>query len=120
MTRMQPQICLGPHWVIHVILAIAACPVRPKSGLRLWCRPARQAHSEYRALSRLARYRHVAAHHSRELARECKSEPRSAEALRHGGVGLREILKQFRLAQIESWSDIARRSAADASRHRSL
>jgi len=94
---MQPQICLGPHWVIHVILAIAACPVRPKSGLRLWCRPARQAHSEYRALSRLARYRHVAAHHARELAGDGQTEPGAAEALSGRRIGLAELLEQLGL-----------------------
>jgi hypothetical protein len=34
------------------------------------CGAAWQAHGEHRALARLARDRHVAAHHPRELARE--------------------------------------------------
>src|SRR5262249_9307455 len=44
-------------------------------------RAARQAHREHRAFARLARHRHIAAHHARELAREGKAEPRAAEAL---------------------------------------
>src|SRR5215468_5304911 len=39
---------------------------------RLWlwlgCCAAQQPHGEHRALARLARHRHVAAHHARELA----------------------------------------------------
>src|SRR5215471_10608965 len=35
--------------------------------LRLWCRAARQAHREHRALAPLARHRYVAAHHARKL-----------------------------------------------------
>jgi hypothetical protein len=42
----------------------------------------RQAHREDRALARLARHRHVAAHHARELAREGKTEPGAAVAAR--------------------------------------
>jgi len=37
---------------------------------RLWCRAARQADREHRPLTRLARHRHLAAHHARELADE--------------------------------------------------
>jgi hypothetical protein len=39
---------------------------------------ARQAHREHRALARLARHGHVAAHHARELARESKCRSMSA------------------------------------------
>ena len=48
----------------------------------LGVRAARQAHREHRALARLARHGHVAAHHARELAREGKAEPRPAVAPR--------------------------------------
>src|SRR5262249_15795758 len=54
-----------------------------------------QAHREYRALARLARHGHVAAHHARELAREGEAEPRAAEALRRGGIRLAELLEQL-------------------------
>src|SRR5262249_53162416 len=57
----------------------------------------RRAHREYRALARLARHCHVAAHHARELAGDGKAEPRAAIAARCQGIGLREILEQFRL-----------------------
>ena len=46
--------------------------------------------------SGIARHRHVAAHHARELAREGKTEPCPAIAARGQGIGLGEILKQFR------------------------
>jgi hypothetical protein len=36
-------------------------------------------------------------HHARELAREGKAEPRPAVAARGQGIGLGEILEQFRL-----------------------
>jgi tripartite-type tricarboxylate transporter receptor subunit TctC len=41
---------------------------------------ARQAHREHRALARLARYGHVAAHHARELAGDGEAEPRLVAA----------------------------------------
>src|SRR5215467_3250343 len=118
------QSCLCPVWVIRVIPAIAACPVRPKSGhsatarvyeyahyrapliLRVWffrlwlwlgCRAARQAHHEHRALARLAGHGHVAAHHASELAGDGEPEPRPAVAARGQGIGLGEILEQFGL-----------------------
>src|SRR5215469_15851348 len=56
-----------------------------------------QPHREHRAFARLARHRHVAAHHARELAREGKPEPRAAEALSGRGIGLAELLEQLRL-----------------------
>src|SRR5215472_5029126 len=66
---------------------------------RLWlwlgCCAAWQPHGEHRALARLARHRHVAAHHARQLARESKAEPSTAVAARGQGIGLGEILKQF-------------------------
>src|SRR5436190_9188613 len=39
----------------------------------------------------------VAPHHARELARDGKAEPSAAVAARGQGIGLGEILKQFRL-----------------------
>src|SRR5262249_54126803 len=58
---------------------------------------ARQAHRKDRTLARLARHRHVAAHHACELAREGKSEPRAAEALCSRGIGLAELFEQLSL-----------------------
>src|SRR5262249_2347370 len=52
---------------------------------------------ENRALPRLARHRHVAAHHARELARDGKAEPGAAVAPRGGAVGLGEFLEQLAL-----------------------
>src|SRR5262249_12752729 len=63
----------------------------------LGIRAARQTHSEYRALARLARHGHVAAHHAGELAGDGKAEPRAAVPPRGQGIGLREILEQLRL-----------------------
>jgi hypothetical protein len=62
----------------------------------LGVRAARQAYRKDRALARFARYRHVAAHHARELARERKAEPGSAVASRGQGIGLGEFLEQLR------------------------
>src|SRR5262245_52979259 len=58
----------------------------------LGLRAARQAHREDRALARLARHRHVAAHHARELAGDGEAEPGAAEALSGRGIGLTELL----------------------------
>src|SRR5262245_27898155 len=58
-------------------------------------RAARQAHRKHRALARLARHCHIAAHHPRELARDSEPEPRSPEALSGGGIGLAELLEQL-------------------------
>src|SRR5262245_31111354 len=105
----------GRLWVIHVIpngghsakaRVYEDTPWRAHRSFlslsdlfRLWlwlgCRAARQAHREHRALARLARHRHVAAHHARELARESKAEPSAAEALRGRGIGLAELLEQL-------------------------
>src|SRR5215472_15181448 len=65
----------------------------PESVLRA----ARQAEGEDRALARLACHGHIAAHHARELAGDGKAEPRPAIAPRGQGIGLGEVLEQFRL-----------------------
>src|SRR5262249_2548704 len=75
-------------------------------------RAAGQAHRKHRTLARLARHRHVAAHHARELAREGKAEPRPAVAARCQGIGLDEVLEQFCL--------LLRRHADAAIRDRKL
>jgi hypothetical protein len=59
--------------------------------------PARQPHRKCRSLARFACHRHVATHHARELAGDGKAKPRPAVATRGQGIGLGEILKQFRL-----------------------
>src|SRR5262245_20215356 len=64
---------------------------RPES----WRLALRQPHCEHRALARLARHRHVAAHHARKLARDGKAKPRSAELLRGRGIGLGEFFEQL-------------------------
>src|SRR5262245_11097902 len=56
-----------------------------------------QAHREYRALARLARHSHIAAHHACELAGDGKTETGAAETLRGGFIRLAELLKQFGL-----------------------
>src|SRR5215831_16495976 len=53
-----------------------------------------QPHGEHRALARLARRGHIAAHHARELAGNGKAEPCAAEALRGRGISLTELLEQ--------------------------
>src|SRR6516165_11991686 len=62
-----------------------------------WRLAPRQAQGEHRTFARLARHGHVAAPHARELARECKAQPRAAEALSGRGIGLGELLEQLRL-----------------------
>src|SRR5215510_7136949 len=57
----------------------------------------RQAHREHRALTRLARHCHIAAHHTGELAGDGETEPCPAIAARGQGIGLGEVLEQFRL-----------------------
>jgi hypothetical protein len=57
----------------------------------------RKAHGEYRALAGLARHHHVPAHHARELARDGKTQPSAAKALRRRGIGLTEFLEHPRL-----------------------
>ena len=56
-----------------------------------------QAHGEQRALARLARYRHIATHHARELASDGEAQARAAEPLRGRGLGLAELLEQLGL-----------------------
>jgi hypothetical protein len=63
---------------------------------------ARQAHCKHRALARLARHCHIAAHHARELAGDGKAEAGAAEALRGRSVGLAELLEQAWLAALAS------------------
>src|SRR6516165_7432742 len=60
-------------------------------------RAGRQADREDRALARLARHRHVAAHHACELARDGKAQTRAAKALSGRGIGPRELLEQLGL-----------------------
>src|SRR5262245_33266085 len=57
----------------------------------------RQAHREHRPSARLARHRHVAAHHARELAGDGKSEPGTAKVLSGRSVSLAELLEQLGL-----------------------
>src|SRR5262245_22701585 len=54
-----------------------------------------QSHGEHRALARLARNRHVAAHHARELAGDGKAQSGAAEFLRGRGLGLAELREQL-------------------------
>src|SRR6516164_9100045 len=49
-----------------------------RHDMKLWVLTARQAHREYRTFARLARHRHVAAHHARELARDGQAEAGAA------------------------------------------
>src|SRR4029453_9020426 len=75
-------------------------PVSVETVCESWSvrvRTDRQAQREYRAFARLARHRHVAAHHARELAREGKPKPSAAVATRGQGIGLREFLEKLRL-----------------------
>jgi hypothetical protein len=71
-----------------------------------------RAHRKDRTLARLARYRHVAAHHARELAGDGEVEPGAAEALRGREVGLAELLEQLRLPL---WRHADPGSATDSS-----
>src|SRR5262249_15089008 len=56
-----------------------------------------QSHRKHRAFARLARHRHIPTHHARELAGDGKAESSSAVAARCEGIGLGEVLEQFRL-----------------------
>ena len=53
----------------------------------------RQAHRKHRAFARLARHRHVAAHHAREFAGYGEAEAGATETLRSRDIGLGEFLK---------------------------
>src|SRR5499427_1000338 len=55
----------------------------------------RQAYGEHRAFARLARHRHVTAHHARELAGDGKAETGAAETMNGRGVSLAELLEQL-------------------------
>src|SRR6516164_1561656 len=57
----------------------------------------RQAHRERRAFTRLARNRHVAAHHARQFATNRKAQAGAAELPRGQRVGLSEFGEQLRL-----------------------
>ena len=59
------------------------------------CSRPRQAHGEHRAFAVLARHRHVAAHHARELAGDGEAETGATEAPRGRGIGLAELLEQL-------------------------
>src|SRR5262249_44277761 len=85
------------------IRTLSLCPLRsdrvqnsaPQRAFWLAIGAPRQAHREHRAFAVLARHGHIAYHHVRELAREGKSEPRSAEVLSGCGIGLGELLEQL-------------------------
>src|SRR5262249_2165525 len=72
-------------------------PQSPRRRGSLWrlCVAAWQAHRKDRTFTRLARNRHVAAHHARELARDGKAKPSAAKALRGRGIGLAELLEEL-------------------------
>src|SRR6516165_6706687 len=67
------------------------------SSWRLCVLASRQAHRKHRTFARLARHRHVTAHHARELAGDGKAEPGAAKALSGRGIGLAELLEQLGL-----------------------
>ena len=56
-----------------------------------------QAHGEDRALARLARHGHVAAHHAGDLASDGKPQSGAPKPLGGGGLGLAELLEQLQL-----------------------
>src|SRR5262249_1535785 len=62
----------------------ALCAI-PPPRLALAGRAGRQAHRKDRAFARLARHRHIAAHHARELAGDGKAEPGAPVAARGQG-----------------------------------
>src|SRR5262244_2552549 len=72
-----------------------ALPLRQVCAAGLWRLAPRQAHGEHRTFARLARHRHVAAHHARELAGDGEPEPSAAETLRGRGISLAELPEQF-------------------------
>src|SRR5262249_28514172 len=104
--RGARRLCRGPLLAAAFKAVVASAPAlasRRRWDLMGWrltasaFRAARQAHCKDRALARLARHRHVAAHHARELAREGKAKPRAAEALGSRGIGLAELLEELGL-----------------------
>src|SRR5262245_2169318 len=56
-----------------------------------------QPYREDRAFAQLARHRHIAPHHARELAGDGKAQPGAAETLRGGFIRLAELLEQLGL-----------------------
>src|SRR5260370_32340534 len=92
--RNEPSRC-----AICVINAMQQISTGLRGYLGLWSAGGTpgQAHREHRAFAQLTRHRHVAAHHACELAREGKSEPSAAEALRGCGIGRAELLEQLGL-----------------------
>jgi hypothetical protein len=85
--------CHSRHNAAHQISA----GLRSYLGFGQPAGTAGQAHRKDRALARLARHGHIAAHHARELARERKAEPGAPVAARRERIGLGEILEQLRL-----------------------
>jgi hypothetical protein len=75
------------HSLASALALTSKLPPRPGGSNSLSASTARQAHREHRALARLARRGHVAAHHARKLAGDGKAEPGAAEALSGRGVG---------------------------------
>jgi hypothetical protein len=72
--------CSAARWLPEHELSEKAPGVWLGSQI-LGVRTGRQAHRKDRALARLARHRHVAAHHARELAGDGKAQSGSAEVL---------------------------------------
>src|SRR5262249_41611690 len=95
--------CLRGGFILNLSLSLSLSglflqsPRRGGAYGRYVFTPARQAHHKDRAFAVFARYGHIAAHHARELAGDRKAKPRSAVAARRQGIGLGEILEQFRL-----------------------
>jgi ABC-type uncharacterized transport system substrate-binding protein len=90
-----------------VLLRLGACSQarwKPRSSAS--CRGAGQTHCEHRALARLARHGHVAAHHARELAREGKAEPRSAVAARDIEDATRTINQKLFVAKASNDTEL--------------
>src|SRR5262249_2366023 len=80
-----------PLWSLYSITSSA----RHLMGLCVVA--ARQAHGKHRPFAGLARRGPAPAHQARELAGDRKAKPRPAVPARGQGIGLGEILKQFRL-----------------------
>src|SRR6516165_4806386 len=81
----------------HAASVASAHRLTACENLSVDVRAGRQAHRKHRALAWLARHRHIAAHHARELAGDGKAEPGAAELLRSRGIGLAELLEQLSL-----------------------
>jgi hypothetical protein len=76
---------------------ISVVPIR---GIPTWVRGRDASTSRPRTLRFVRRLhnRHVAAHHARELAGNCKPQPGAAETLRGRRLGLGELLEQLSLS----------------------